>query len=263
MTIKRSYFHLLFGSLGVALLLANCTVKEDTDQSCEKGDKVNGCDCPGNATGHQECGKDGTFGACICPGSGTAGSSSGGSSDEGGTDGGGSAGTTTGGTGGSSGGTGGTGGTSEAGAGVGGASEGGAGGEPAFAFANCDECVATLCETQFNACADSEECLDQYAAVSGCVEEERKKALVKRDLVRGCGVTLGASSDASLAADWAPPQMNPLTTDLINCMASSLEVDPPNGDWANDMETNFPEGVPAPWPEDSCAKLACTSKVAP
>lgn len=256
MTIKRSYFHLLFGSLGVALVLSNCTVKEDTDGSCEKGDKDVGCDCPGNVEGYQECGKNGVFGACVCPdgSGGTAGTTSNaGAPTDAGSDSGGTA--STGGTGGTAG----TGGTSEAGAS--GASEGGAGGEPAFMFKDCDECVATLCETQFLACYANETCLDQYAAVSGCIEEDRKRGLVTRDRVRGCGVTLGLSPDPDTVSAWAPNGMDPLTTALINCMASSLEVDPPNGDWANDP-ANFPNDMPAPWPADSCAKLACTSKVA-
>lgn len=255
MTIKRSYFHLLFGSLGVALVLSNCTVKEDNDGSCEKGDKDVGCDCPGNASGYQECQKDGTFGSCICPdgSGGTAGTSNAGAPSDAGSDGGGTAGTGTGGT------SGGTGGASDAGADAGGASEGGAGGEAAFMFEDCDECIATLCEDQFNACAKSEDCLDEYAAVSACIEEDRKNGLVTRDRVRGCGASL--DPDAPLSAPWAPMTMTQPTIDLINCMASSLEVDPPNDDWANDMETNFPEGKPAPWPADSCAKLACTSKV--
>jgi hypothetical protein len=262
MTIKRSYRHLFMGSLGVALLLSNCTVKEDDDDRCEKGDKDVGCDCPGNAEGYQVCGSDGVFGSCICPdgtaGSGnTSGSNSGGGSDnEAGASNGGSG--TTGGT--NS--TGGTGGTS-AGSDTGGASDGGAGGEAPFSFADCDECLQTLCADEWDKClgAEDELCIEQYAAVSACIEDDRKNNNVSRDRLRGCGVTLGTSADPNLVGVWAPDQMTAETTNLINCLATS-STDLPSNDWADTSGPNFPQAGPAPWPADSCAKLACTSKKA-
>jgi hypothetical protein len=98
----------------------------------------------------------------------------------------------------------------------------------------------------------------EYEAISTCIELARADGLVKRDAVRGCGVTFGASPDPDLASDWAPQTMAATTTDLLNCLATSNGL-PTNADWANDLATNFPNNMPAPWPEDSCAKLACTS----
>lgn len=264
MTIKRSYRHLFMGSLAVALLLANCTVKEDADDSCEKGDKDVGCDCPGNAEGYQTCTSEGVFGSCICPdetgGTAGVGNTSGTSAGGGGQDEGGAAG---GGTGGTSGGAGeaGAGGASSPEGGAGG--EGGEGGEAPFAFVDCDECLQTLCADQWDACLgadDDELCLNQYFAVSECIEADRSLNNVTRDRLRGCGVTLGASPNSNLVGAWAPEQMTAEATDLINCMATSAEVVPPNGDWADVNGASFPESGPTPWPADSCAKLACTSK---
>jgi hypothetical protein len=258
MTMKRSYRHLLLGSLGVALLLSNCTVKNDEDDSCEKGAKDVGCDCPGNTTGYQLCGSNGVFGSCICPdetsnGGGTSGTGAGGgggATEEGGAP--------TGGT------TIGSGGASEGGAGAGGVSgEGGAGGEAPFAFLSCDECVETLCADEWQACLTADDdglCVDQYYQVTECIEADRAMNNVSRDRLRGCGVTLGASADANLAGAWAPEEMTDGTTNLINCLASSSS-EVPNGDWADVSGPNFPEsGSPKPWPADSCAKLICTSK---
>ncbi|RYZ04288.1 MAG: hypothetical protein EOO73_24695 [Myxococcales bacterium] len=263
MTIKRSYRHLFLGSLGVALLLSNCTVKEDNEDTCEKGDKDVGCQCPGNTAGYQVCGSDGVFGSCICPdgtaGTGnTSGSNTGGSGDNeggvpnpgvGGDFGSGTAGTSA---------EAGAGGTAEGGAG----GAGGAGGEAPFAFADCDECLETLCAAEWDACLTADDnalCVDQYAAVSDCIEQDRANNNVSRDRLRGCGVTLGASPSSNLAGDWAPAQMTDEATDLINCMATSSS-DLPNADWADVSGPSFPDSGPTPWPADSCAKLACTSK---
>jgi hypothetical protein len=53
------------------------------------------------------------------------------------------------------------------------------------------------------------------------------------------------------------------TIDLMNCMAMGSRS--PDGSWANDPD-NFPVDDqqvihPVPWPDGTCAKLACTSKV--
>jgi hypothetical protein len=254
---KRSYPKLVLGFLAVALAIANCTVKEDTDESCEKGDKVNGCECPGGVTGHQICGSNGVFGSCQCPGgAGGSSNSSGGDGSDGAKGGEPSGGTSSGGT--SSGGAG-------AGESAGGSAEGGmagAGGE-SFAFDSCDECVDTLCSTELDACALAEDglCETQYADIIGCIEDDRVNNNVTRDRLRGCGVTLGTSPDPDLVGAWAPQGMTPETTDLINCIATSSSV-PSNGDWATVNEDNFPQsGPPKPWPADSCAKLACTKKL--
>ena len=87
------------------------------------------------------------------------------------------------------------------------------------------------------------------------------KGLVKRDVVRGCGVTIGASADPDVISSWAPEGMDPVTTDLLNCMADAPGAAPAS--WAND-DRNYPvDGNdminPTPWPDGTCAKLACTS----
>lgn len=270
MNIKRSYFKLLMASAGVGLFLANCTVKNSSDESCEKGDKDVGCDCPGGLTGYQECDSDGVFGSCVCPddnsgagrnNSGVGGKSAlvdGGAGNEGGepsTPSGGKA---------STGGTsaGGAGGAATVTAGAGG--EGGDGPVVSPTYVTCEDCLADVCQAQLDACLADAQCFSvdgdgsgEYEAISECIEAERASGVAKRDAVRGCGVTLGASSDPDLVSLWAPQGMAPTTTNLLNCLATSSS-ETPNADWANDPN-NFPNGVPTAWPEDSCAKLACTS----
>jgi hypothetical protein len=266
MKTKRSYFHLLLGSAGVALLLANCTIKEgdpDQDESCEKGDKDLGCKCPGGLTGYQVCNSDGVFGECVCPDdtsgggteSGTGGkSSTGGTSEEGGKS--------------STGGSepkGGT--TNGTNGGEGGALTGEGGALPTFE--DCSDCLDALCQKEFDACFDDPACISedvdgtgQYERIAKCIENERFNGLVKRDKVRGCGVTVGDNPDPNLDLPWPPEGMVPTATNLLNCLATSSK-ETPNADWAND-DDNFLNANGdlelAPWPEDSCAKLACTSE---
>jgi hypothetical protein len=263
MNIKRSYFKLLMASAGVGLFLANCTVKQGDDE-CERGDKDSGCDCPGNAKGYQVCDSDGVFGECICPDGNTAGTSGENTAGKN---------SSTGGTSGDEGGapssSGGKGGTYTAGTGAGGvdAVNGGAGGEGGAApdyMEDCQKCLADLCKTEFDACFADPDCFSadgdgtgEYEAISTCIETARADGLVKRDAVRGCGVTFGASPDPDSVSLWAPQAMAATTTNLLNCLATSDSL-PTNADWANDP-ANFPNGTPAPWPADSCAKLACTS----
>jgi hypothetical protein len=268
MNIKRSYFKWLMASATVGLFLANCTVKNSTDDSCEKGDKDTGCDCPGGLTGHQVCDSDGVFGECICPddnsGAGTS-STAGKNSSTAGTDGGGGEPTSTGGT------------SSTAGTNAGGVASvtGGAGGEGGAGttfpdYASCEDCLLDLCATEMDACFADESCFSaesdgsgDYEAISLCIERARAEVdeVVKRDMVRACGVTFGSSSDPepdfSNFSDWAPPQMSAATTNLLNCMATSSSQEP-DAKWANDA-SNFPNNMPKVWPADSCAKLACTS----
>jgi len=266
MNIKRSYFKLLMASAGVGLFLANCTVKNSSDDSCEKGDKDTGCDCPGGLTGYQVCDSDGVFGSCVCPddnsGAGTAGknsSTAGTSTDEGGAPS-------------SSGGkTGYTAGTDAGGVApvTGGAGAGGEGGAPTFDFDpdDCESCLQVLCATELSAClADDQNvpsCIDQYQAIIGCIDDERVDGLVKRDVVRACGVNIGSGPVASLNAAWQPAGLTDEATNLLNCMATSSSEEP-NADWAN-ADENYPLDAnnmlaPTPWPADSCAKLSCTGK---
>lgn len=264
MNIKRSYFKLLMASAGVGLFLANCTVKNSDE--CSKGDKDSGCDCPGNAKGYQVCDSDGVFGECMCPDGNTAGTGSdntaGKNSSTAGTSG------NEGGAPNSSAGTGGTKYTAGTNAGGVAAVNGGAGGEGGAAtpdyMEDCSACLLDLCATEMDACAADEQCLSadglgggEYDAISSCIELARLDGLVKRDAVRGCGVTFGASPAPDAVSAWAPQDMAPTTTNLLNCMATSNSL-PTNANWANDP-ANFPNDVPAPWPADSCAKLACTS----
>jgi hypothetical protein len=95
----------------------------------------------------------------------------------------------------------------------------------------------------------------------GCIDDERENGLVKRDVVRACGVSVGRNTTGSLNDAWAPDEMLPETTDLLNCLATaSSDPQGPNPDWANDIPNNFPASGPTPWPADSCAKLSCTAK---
>ena len=272
MNIKRSFFTLLMGSAGFGLFLANCTVSTSSSDKCSKGDKDTGCECPGKITGYQVCNSSGVFGDCQCPGTNTAGSSSnssaGNTSNDAGAGNTSEAGTTSKGGTTSNGGTATTAGTDAGGVSSAEGGAGGAGGENGTGvtdFATCEDCLMALCPTQFDACLNDSNCFStdgdgtgEYEAISTCIEGERASGVAKRDAVRGCGVTFGASADPDLVSAWAPHDMAATTTDLINCMATS-QSKPVNADWANDQTTNFPNGVPAPWPNDSCAKLACTS----
>jgi hypothetical protein len=266
MNIKRSYLKLLMSSVTVGLLLANCTVKESQSDECEKGDKDTGCVCADGSVGYQVCNSSGVFGSCQCPDAntaGTTGNNTAGTSSNGGTS------STDGGAPSATAGKTSTAGTDAGGApGMGGA--GGEGGAPlTFDPENCEECLSALCSAELSACLADTTCFSangdgtgQYERIISCIDGERINGLVKRDVVRGCGVTIGASPDASLADAWAPEGMVPATTNLLNCMATSSSATP-NADWAN-SDDNYPVVnemvVPAPWPEDSCAKLSCTSK---
>ena len=245
------------------VLVANCTVKEtsgdgtDTGNGCKEDAVKTGCSCPGNIEGSQTCGSDGKYGACDCPGTNTGGTSSntgGDTSTKGGTKG--YAGTST--TGGTGNGTGGDE-TVPADGGAGGAAGSGPVIDPT---ANCEDCLATLCPTQMDACLADPDCVaddgsGQYQdIIIGCIGDERANGVVTRDKVRGCGFTMGASSDPNTTDIWAPEPMAQSTADLMNCMAMGAAM--PDASWANDP-ANFPNDVPKPWPAGTCAKLSCAS----
>jgi hypothetical protein len=232
-----------------------------TDDTCTKGDKVSGCSCAGSVVGYQVCDAEGVYGSCVCP-------SGGGDGGSGGTQA-----SLTAGTGGVSSSTSGSSSGGSSGSSVASANDGGAGGEggtPQLDPEDCEACLAALCKTELDACLDDPQCISadadgsgQYERISNCINAERVNGLVTRDKVRGCGVTIGASSDPDLISDWAPEGMAPATTNLLNCMGTSSSQTP-NADWAN-SDANFPvdgQGMinPTPWPSDSCAKLSCTSK---
>jgi hypothetical protein len=274
MNSKRSMWMLLLGVAGVGLLVTNCTLKTASDNAnggasnnssagagnafsghCSPvGDKFSGCICSGNVVSYQTCGSDGIYGACACATSTEGGASSGGaSSDMGGAS---------------------NAGTAPAAAGAT-SSDAGAGGDAASGAVDCYTCLIANCAPEWAACAAEDEshppdpgAPDQYCLSSNgppgqiekimtCITTERSGKLAKRDVVRACGSTLGASANPKNVV-WAPPDMTPATEALMNCMADSPTETTP-GAWATDMTTNFPNGMPRPWDAMTCAKDSCTS----
>lgn len=267
----RSSFAILFATLGAVAAVTNCTVKSVEGDGkagssnttgntvCDAGDSK-ACTCTNGKKGAQECNDEGSgYAACVCDGvidtggtGGTGGASDGGAGNE------------------TSGGTANTGGTNTP---AGGASEGGAGGADPVGIIDpedCSACLAALCPTQWDACVADTQCLSanldgsgEYEKIqNGCIEVARLDGPVKRDAARGCGVSIGQSTDPAFNDDWAPQQMAPATANLMNCMAMGANM--PDASWANDPD-NFPivneEVQPTPWPAGSCAKLACTSQI--
>ncbi|MEO7035429.1 MAG: hypothetical protein ABI548_15995 [Polyangiaceae bacterium] len=267
MTNKRSIWKLLFTGVSFGLLVTNCTVKSATDMgddtsgnTCNTGDKTNGCMCSDKSTGYQVCKSDGVYGSCVCPpgavsvGGGSAGDA--GASNGGGTS---YAGTSS---------------TGEAG-------EGGEGGALMIDPADCTGCLTQLCVPEWAACSAEDEnnapdpehpdqyCLGsdknpdtgQIELIMDCITMERASGLVKRDIVRACGSSLGLSADPRFF-QWAPMNMTPATEALMNCMADAPDDTIP-GDWAT-APVNFPAGAsPRPWDDGTCAKFSCTSQLTP
>ena len=249
MKTKRSMWMVLMCAAGAGLLVTNCTVKTDDDEGCTPGKTKSGCNCADNSEGHQLCSADGIYGSCICPDPNVGGGANGGGTSTAGT-----AGTEV---------AAGAGGMSEAGA----PGEGGAAGEAPEVFPTCEDCLAARCKTQYDACDADPDCISaeidgtgQYERIAKCINEQRAKGLVKRDVVRGCGVTIGASPSPNYD-DWAPEGMADTTTNLLNCMAD--EPGSAAASWAND-DANYPVDAnddinPTPWFAGTCAKDACTS----
>ncbi|MEO8903653.1 MAG: hypothetical protein ABI488_15330 [Polyangiaceae bacterium] len=269
MNSKRSMWQLFLTGASVGLLVTNCTIKTASDtgsgddtssDGCSTGKKKTGCQCSGDLTGYQVCSSDGIYGSCVCPdgttsiggasnsGAGASNSGAGTSTDGGAT-------STDGGA------TSADGGATSADAG-----SGGEGGALVIDPTDCGSCLARLCAAQFDACDANPNCISanvdgsgQYERIVACIDKERVNGLVKRDVVRGCGVTIGVSSDPDVISSWAPENMDPATTDLLNCMADAPGAVPAS--WAND-DANYPVGsAPTPWPAGTCAKLACTSQI--
>jgi len=262
MNSMRSMWKLFLGIACVGLLVTNCTIKTDdgTDDGtggCTPGKKKECSACDNGVTGSQTCQEDGAYGACVCPGSVNGGASSGGASNSAGTSSGGAKYTA---------GTGGM--TSDAGANSSAAGEGGEAGGGPVVYADCLECLNDRCAKQYAACDADPRCIStdldnsgQYERIAACIDRERINGLVKRDVVRGCGVTIGASADPDVISAWAPENMAATTTDLLNCMADAPGA--AAASWAND-DANYPvDGNdmihPTPWPAGTCAKDACTS----
>jgi hypothetical protein len=261
---KRSSFGFLFATLGAVALFANCTVKSvdgdeskggsssnttnNTETKCTPGDSKD-CTCTNGKDGAQVCKDSGSgYAACVCDGMvDTGGSSNMGDGGDGNV---------------STGGTTGNGGYAgnNAYAGESPTTDGGAGGAAPVNIdpTDCAGCLEQLCAAEFDACDKDDRCPDQFSNVLDCITTARGDGLVKRDAVRGCGVTLGASPDPSTPAGavWAPDTMAQATTDLINCLASG---DGDDVSWAND-DANFTPAI-VPWKDGTCAKLACTSEI--
>lgn len=299
---KRTYWQLLLASAGVGLLITNCTIKTTSDDgmggsgnttanggagnttsgTCTVGTRVSGCICMSdNHVSSQLCGSDGLYGACDCAVASTGGTSSGGTS-AGGASAAGSSGagaSTSGGYAGSAGyagsGTAGTGGASACSSGISTADD-------------CYDCLGKACATELTACEAEDEahpdsvtgdyCLKnnpqaddgQMDSILNCIAAERGKLMaagktvVKRDIVRACGSTIGASSNPSNFI-WAPQEMTKATKDLMNCMADAPTAAMP-GAWADsndpasfmqDADGGLP--TPLPWADCTCAKTSCTS----
>src|SRR3954471_7259483 len=212
MNNKRSMWKLLFASVGVGFLVTNCTIKaasdtaDDSSDSCTTGHKKPGCLCSDNATGYQVCAKDGVYGSCVCP-DGTV--SVGGASSS-------SAGANSGGNASYSGGTSYSGGSNSTAGAYGDAGSGGEGGAPLLIDpADCTGCLSQLCVPEWAACAAEDEnnvpdpdqpdqyCLGsdkkpdsgQIELIMDCITTERFSGLVKRDIVRACGSSLGSSAN--------------------------------------------------------------------
>ena len=251
MNSMRSMWKLFVGVAGMGLLITNCTIKTDDSTSsagagntasgeCTAGKKFSGCTCAGNVVSYQICTAEGIYGACVCDDTSAAGSSSGGASSAGA--------------------------TSTAGAAP--IGDAGAGGEAPVVYATCEDCLADRCQKEFDACDADPNCISadvdgsgQYERIAKCINAERVNGLVKRDVVRGCGVTIGANPMADVVSEWAPEGMAATTTNLLNCMADAPGADPAS--WAND-DANYPVTGndminPTPWPAGTCAKDACTS----
>lgn len=262
MNSKRSMWKLLVGMTCVGLLVTNCTIKSASDDDangCEPGHKKNCSACDNDVTGSQTCQDDGTYGDCVCPGSVNGGGSNGGAAN--------TAGASTNGGASYTAGYGGM--TSNGGAAPAAAGEGGEGGatEPVV-FATCLDCLDARCANEYAACDADPTCIStdldgtgQYERIAACIDKERIKGVVRRDVVRGCGVTIGANANPDFISDWAPEGMADTTTNLLNCMADAPGAEPAS--WAND-DRNFPiDGNdminPTPWAEGTCAKDACAS----
>jgi hypothetical protein len=140
---------------------------------------------------------------------------------------------------------------------------------------DCTGCLTQLCKPEWAACAAEDEtsppdpdfpndyCLSSMADGSGqieqimdCITAERAKGLVKRDVVRACGSSIGASASTTFFV-WAPKTMTAATEALMNCMADDPNETMP-GAWATNSN-NYPPAGPLPWSDGTCAKFSCTS----
>jgi hypothetical protein len=249
---SRSFVRLVWPSLAALLLVANCTVK------VEDGDGKGGA---ANTNGGATSGSGGApaAGGTVTTQGGSATSSGGNAVANGG------AATASGGYAGNaaSGGWVAKGGASAAGdTGLGGA--GGAGG---VAGDVCDDCLATNCPNELEACFDDIRCFNddpdspgQYQDMVTCLDAVRVDHPVKRVDVVDCGITVGRSATSNSFA-WPPDEMAVTTTDLINCMATGEANKPNNSSWSDGDPDIATDPIAQKWADGSCAKTSCTSKL--
>jgi len=244
---SRSFVGFVCPSLAALLLVANCTVKVENGDA-KGGSSNNGNGGASSGSGGTDTGKGGSL------------ESSGGSSVAAG----GSA-TANGGSATASGGyAGANAGGSTGWAGAGGADAAGAGGVSGDV---CDECLATNCTNELDACLDDIRCYNddpdapgQYQEMVSCMDAVRVEHPVKRIDVVDCGIIVGRSA-ASNSFAWPPDEMAQTTTDLINCMATGQANKPNNSSWS-DGDPDVPtDPVAQKWAEGSCAKTSCTSQL--
>jgi hypothetical protein len=293
---KRSYWKWLMAGAGIGMGLAvtNCTITTDggtggtgnvtanggagnaSSGSCTAGTRINGCICLNdNHVSSQLCGNDGLYGACDCAVSSTGGATStGGASSAAGAN---TAGAATGGYSGSG--------------GYSGANTAGAGGASTCSSGissadDCVDCLAKACATQWAACEAEDEghvdpdtgdyCLKnnsqaddgQMDSILNCIAMEQGKpgtTVVKRDVVRACGSSIGTNPDPTTQFVWAPPTMTAATKNLMNCLADAPGAATP-GAWADSNDpasfAQDPDGglsTPLPWADCTCAKTSCTT----
>jgi hypothetical protein len=247
MKSMRSQWGLVWFGIGAMTLASGCVIKATTSDTGAGGATSSGS---GSATTSSSgSGTTSSSGSTSATGSGSTtvtGSSSGGA---------GGSSSTSSGAGGSSGGSGGSGTGGWMDSGVRDASgdvwqDGGPG------IDDCDKCLVMQCSKELEACLDDPACFSgdpqdpgQYEGVIACVEQKRTTQAVKRADLVDCGLV------AVPGVGWPPDDMADTTTDLINCMATGQTMVPMNNSWANSTNINMA------WAPNSCAKLACTSKV--
>ena len=271
-----SYWSLVLFALGAVVLVPDCVIKATTTDDCVPGSTLF-CTCSGGGSGERTCNAAGNgYGSCVCTGSSTSssstttsatGSSTSGSATVGATVGVGGASVSTSGTSSttSSSSTGGAGGTTGTGgsSGTGGTTDAGSrdaatdsGSEGGTGIDACDSCMVMQCAKEFDDCFDDPMCFSgdpsapgQYELVVECVEQKRTMQDVKRIDFRTCGQIVGTG------IDWPPPGMTEATTNIMNCMATGQTMIPMNNSWASNAN------ITQVWPPNSCAKLACTSRI--
>ena len=157
---------------------------------------------------------------------------------------------------------------------------------------DCVDCLNKACATQWAACAAEDEnhvdpdtqdyCFKsndpnapdgQMDSILNCIAMEQGglmaagKTVVKRDVVRACGSSIGENPDPMTQVNWPPPTMTAATRNLMNCMADAPATATAMPDaWADSNDpasfAQDPDGglpTPLPWADCTCAKTSCTT----